>query len=199
MSLTKRQKVVKRIFDIVVSFFGLLLTGWIILISAILAALDTRLSGFFTQTRIGQHGKAFKVIKLRSMKNIKGYMTTVSTDHDPRITRFGRFLRKTKIDELPQLINVFLGSMSFVGPRPDVPGFADKLEGEDRVILELKPGITGPASIYFKNEETLLADQENPEEYNRKVIWPKKVSLNKAYVKNYSLLGDINYIKKTIL
>lgn len=199
MSLTKRQKVVKRFFDVVVSFFGLLLTGWIIVISAVIAALDTGLSGFFMQTRIGQHGKAFKVIKLRSMKNVEGYTTTVSTDTDPRITRFGRFWRKTKIDELPQLINVFAGTMSFVGPRPDVPGFADRLEGEDRVLLELKPGITGPASIHFKNEEVLLANQENPEEYNRTVIWPKKVSLNKAYIENYSLLGDIKYIFKTIL
>jgi lipopolysaccharide/colanic/teichoic acid biosynthesis glycosyltransferase len=199
MALTKGQKLVKRIFDIVVSFIGLLLTGWIIIISAIIAAIDTRLSGFFMQKRIGQHGKPFKVIKLRSMKNVVGYTTTVSTDRDPRITRFGRFWRKTKIDELPQLINVFVGSMSFVGPRPDVPGFADKLEGADRVILELKPGITGPASIYFKNEEALLATQENPEEYNRTIIWPQKVSLNKAYIENYSLLGDINYIIKTIL
>ena len=199
MALTKGQKLVKRIFDIVVSFIGLLLTGWIIIISAIIAAIDTRLSGFFMQKRIGQHGKPFKVIKLRSMKNVVGYTTTVSTDRDPRITRFGRFWRKTKIDELPQLINVFVGSMSFVGPRPDVPGFADKLEGADRVILELKPGITGPASIYFKNEEALLATQENPEEYNRTIIWPQNVSLNKAYIENYSLLGDINYIIKTIL
>ena len=132
------------------------------------------------------------------MKDISGYTTTVSTDLDPRITKIGRFWRKSKIDELPQLINVFLGEMSFVGPRPDVPGFADKLKGEDRIILSIKPGITGPASIHFKNEENLLAQQENPEHYNKTVIWPKKVALNKEYIKNYSIFKDVKYIYKTV-
>lgn len=199
MALSKTQKIIKRTFDILLSLTGLLLTGWLIIISACLAAIDTRLSGFFTQNRVGQYGKTFKVYKLRSMKNIEGYTTTVSTNRDPRITTLGSFWRKTKIDELPQLFNVLLGTMSFVGPRPDVPGFADQLEGKDRIILELKPGITGPASIHFKNEEAILAGQENPVRYNREVIWPKKVELNKAYIKNYSLLGDINYIIKTII
>jgi lipopolysaccharide/colanic/teichoic acid biosynthesis glycosyltransferase len=93
---------------------------------------------------------------------------------------------------------VFLGQMSFVGPRPDVPGFADMLEGEDRIILSIPPGITGPASIYFKDEEALLAAQQNPEEYNRKVIWPKKVELNKEYIKQYSVFKDVVYIVKTV-
>lgn len=132
------------------------------------------------------------------MKNIAGYTTTVSTNKDPRITKIGRFFRKTKIDELPQLFNVFIGNMSFVGPRPDVPGFADKLTGEDQKILELKPGITGPASIYFKNEEELLANQKNPEKYNLEVIWPKKVSLNLQYLNEFSIFKDIMYIIKTI-
>lgn len=172
--------------------------GWLIIIAVIIARRDTKMSGIFKQKRVGQHGKIFKVFKIRSMKNIEGFTTTVSTDHDPRITKAGRFWRKTKIDELPQLINVLFGSMSFVGPRPDVPGFADKLEDDDRIILSIKPGITGPASIFFKDEEDLLAKQENPEEYNRNVIWPKKVELNKAYINNYSIFSDIKYIYKTV-
>ncbi|WP_397364217.1 sugar transferase [Olleya sp. R77988] len=197
--MTKTQKLTKRIFDIILSFTGLILTGWLIIIAIIVARFDTKLSGIFKQKRVGQNGKIFEVYKIRSMKNIKGFTTTVSTNHDPRITKAGRFWRKTKIDELPQLFNVFIGNMSFVGPRPDVPGFADKLEGEDRIILSIKPGITGPASIFFKDEENLLAQQENPEDYNKKVIWPKKVELNKEYIYNYSIFNDIKYIYKTVL
>ncbi len=197
--MTKFNTIVKRSLDLLLSVFGLLALGWLIVISAILARLDTGLSGFFRQTRIGKHGTPFKVYKLRTMRNIEGFTTTVSTDKDPRITKLGRFWRKSKIDELPQLINVLLGQMSFVGPRPDVPGFADKLTGEDRIILSIAPGITGPASIYFKNEEALLAAQEDPEAYNRNVIWPKKVELNKDYIKQYSVLKDIVYIVKTVI
>jgi len=184
--------------DILLSIIGLLALGWLILLSAVLARFDTGLNGFFKQTRIGKHGMPFKVIKIRTMRNIAGFTTTVSTDKDPRITKLGRFWRKSKIDELPQLINVLIGQMSFVGPRPDVPGFADMLEGEDRVILSIAPGITGPASIYFKDEEDLLAAQEDPETYNREVIWPKKVALNKAYILDYSLFKDVMYIIKTV-
>ncbi|PIB33299.1 sugar transferase [Gaetbulibacter sp. 5U11] len=195
--MNKSNKIIKRLFDVVVSAIGLLLVGWIIIIAAIIARFDTKLSGFFKQKRVGQHGKIFKVYKLRSMKNIEGVSTTVSTIKDPRITKIGNFWRRSKIDELPQLINVFLGDMSLVGPRPDVQGFADQLEGEDRIILTIKPGITGPASIYFKDEENLLANQDNPEVYNREVIWPKKVEINKAYINNYSFYKDIKYIIKT--
>ena len=108
------------------------------------------------------------------------------------------FLRKSKLDELPQLLNIVNGDMSFVGPRPDVQGYADKLEGEDRIVLDVKPGITGPAQLYFKNESKILSNQINPELYNKTVIWPKKVSINKAYIKNYPLLADFKYIYKTI-
>lgn len=184
--------------DLILAIIGLLVLGWLILVSAVLARIDTKLSGFFRQTRIGKNGKPFKVFKLRTMKNVPGFTTTVSTDHDPRITKLGRFWRKSKIDELPQLINVFLGQMSFVGPRPDVPGFADQLTGEDRIILSIPPGITGPASIYFKDEETLLAQQDDPESYNRLVIWPKKVAINKDYIKNYNIFKDVGYIFKTV-
>ncbi|MBT8243806.1 MAG: sugar transferase [Winogradskyella sp.] len=186
-------------FDLTLSFIGLICFGWLIVITAVIAWLDTGLSGFFMQKRVGQHGKLFKVFKLRSMKKVEGVTTTVSTSHDPRITKIGNFWRKSKMDELPQLINVFLGHMSFVGPRPDVEGFADKLIGEDRIILSIKPGITGPASIHYRDEEVILARQKNPEDYNKNVIWPKKVEINKEYIKNYSLLNDIKYIIKTVL
>src|SRR5688572_8920989 len=117
--------------------------------------------------------------------------TVVTTEHDPRITPLGRWFRKTKLDELPQLINVLLGQMSLVGPRPDVPGFADQLSGEDRIILSVHPGMTGPATLRFRYEEQELARQVNPERYNRDVIYPEKVRLNREYVESYSFTKDI--------
>lgn len=196
--MTKLDKIIKRVFDFCLALIGLILTGWILIIAIIIARYDTKLSGLFFQTRVGQYGKLFKVFKLRSMKDVAGVTTTVSTDFDPRITKIGKIWRKTKIDELPQLFNVLIGQMSFVGPRPDVPGFADELKEEDAIILTVKPGITGPASIFFKNEEEILSKQANPEEYNRNVIWPQKVELNKSYIKNFSVIKDIKYILKTI-
>jgi lipopolysaccharide/colanic/teichoic acid biosynthesis glycosyltransferase len=149
------------------------------------------------QERVGENGKLFTIIKIKTMyPEKKG--STITTANDKRITKSGRFFRKYKIDELPQLINVLKGDMSFVGPRPDVPGYADKLEGEDRIILSVKPGITGPASLKYKNEEEILASVKNPKEYNDKVIWPDKVRINKKYIKNWSLKKDIEYIIKTI-
>lgn len=180
------------------ALIGLAFLWWLILISALLAYLDTGLNGFFKQQRIGKDGQLFNVIKLRSMRPLENVTTTVTTDKDPRISNFGRFLRKTKLDELPQLWNVLIGKMSFVGPRPDVPGYADQLQGEDRIILSVRPGITGPASLAFKDEEDLLAAQKNPQQYNDEVIWPKKVAINKDYIKNYSLITDIRIIWKTI-
>lgn len=167
--------------------------------SAFIASRDTGLSGFFRQTRVGKDGKLFKVLKIRSMRPVEGVVTTVTTDHDPRISKVGRFWRKSKIDELPQLWNVFVGDMSFVGPRPDVPGFADKLQGEDRLMLTIRPGITGPATVKYKKEEEILAAQADPEKYNQEVIWPDKVCINIDYIKNYSIGKDIRYIIKTVV
>jgi len=161
-------------------------------------SLDTKSSGIIAQRRVGQHAKLFKLLKFKTMRDTKQPQNYITTINDPRITRFGRFLRKTKLDELPQLWNVLVGEMSFVGPRPDVPGYADQLRGEDRIILEVKPGITGPASLAFKDEEELLAKQINPKEYNDKVIWPKKVEINKSYIEEFSLKKDLNYILRTI-
>ncbi len=171
---------------------------WLILIAFILATIDTRKNGFFIQERVGKDGKLFRVIKIRTMRDMPHIDTSVTKEDDPRITYLGRFWRKTKIDELPQLINVLLGQMSFVGPRPDVPGFADQLTGEDRIILTVRPGITGPATLKFRDEEKLLAQQKDPEKYNREVIWPEKVRLNREYVENYSFWQDLKCIWQTI-
>ncbi|GAA3566148.1 sugar transferase [Snuella lapsa] len=155
-----------------------------------MAWLDTKQLGIFKQQRVGKNGRLFEIYKLRSMK--------MMPDNRLNVTRLGHFWRRTKLDELPQLLNVLLGDMSLVGPRPDITGFADILEGDDRIILSVKPGITGPASLYFKNEEHLLAQQTDPEFYNRTVIWPKKVELNKTYIAEYSFYKDIIIILKTI-
>ena len=125
--------------------------------------------------------------------------TSVSTTNDLRITRFGFLLRLAKIDELPQLFNILKGEMSFVGPRPDVKGFADLLEGDDRIILSIRPGITGPASIKYRNEERILSHYPDAEAHNREVIWPDKVKINREYIKNYQFAKDIKYIAITLL
>jgi len=189
----------KRSFDLLFSIIGIVLFGWLILIGALFALIDTKISGFFIQERVGKNGKSIKVIKLRTMRHVPGYNSYVTTDNDPRVSTIGNFLRKSKIDELPQLINVLLGQMSFVGPRPDLPGFADQLTGDDRVILTIRPGITGPASLKYKREEELLARQDDPEKYNKEVIYPDKVQLNKEYIRTYKFHMDIKYIIKTII
>ena len=133
---------------------------------------------------------------MRSRKDLK---TTVTISGDSRITVSGAFFRKWKIDELPQLVNILLGQMSFVGPRPDVPGYADRLQGEDRIILSIRPGITGPAQLAYKNEEEILANQDNAVKYNDEIIWPDKVRINREYIGDYSFFKDFYYIWKTIV
>jgi len=189
---------IKRIFDIVLAFIGILLTFWIMLLAFVIASIETKSFGLFIQKRVGRYGKLFRVFKIKSMKPIDGQESTSTIANDPRITKSGRFFRNTKIDELPQLFNVLFGTMSFVGPRPDVEGYADKLEGEDKIILSVRPAITGPASIKYKKEEAILAKQDNPKEYNDKIIWPDKVAINKEYIKNWSIINDIRYIIKTV-
>lgn len=192
-------RMAKRTFDITLAVLGLLLFGWLMLLVALLATLDTGQNGFFTQTRVGQDGRLFRTIKIRTMRKMAGVTTTVTSAGDPRITRLGRFFRRTKLDELPQLVNVLLGQMSFVGPRPDVPGFADQLNGADRIILAIRPGITGPATLAFRHEEQLLAAQTDPEQYNREVIYPEKVRLNRVYIENYTLRQDFSYLVQTVM
>jgi lipopolysaccharide/colanic/teichoic acid biosynthesis glycosyltransferase len=189
----------KRLLDISLAIVLIGLSWWLIVIAWIAASIETWSNGFFIQERVGLGGKLFPLLKIKTMKPIDDIDTTVTTSQDPRITTNGAFFRKTKIDELPQLFNVLLGQMSFVGPRPDVAGFADRLEGEDRIILSIRPGITGPASLKYKDEEEILAGQKDPERYNREVIWPDKVQINKQYIKAWSLKKDITYIIKTIM
>ncbi len=196
--LSAADKFQKRLFDIVLSVVGICLTWWLMLLAWMIASVETKSNGLFMQERIGKEGKPFLVFKIKTMKPVEGVDTTVTTSADSRITKSGVFFRKTKIDELPQLFNVLFGTMSFVGPRPDVPGFADKLEGEDRIILSLRPGITGPASLKYKDEEEILAKQDDPQKYNREVIWPDKVKTNLAYVQHWSFVKDLKYILKTI-
>jgi len=196
--LSTGQAVVKRSFDFVVALFGLLVTWWLIFLAWIAASIDTRSNGFFIQKRVGRNGKIFRVVKIKTMCPIASLDTTVTRRGDPRITTLGTFFRRTKIDELPQLLNVLVGDMSFVGPRPDVPGFADKLQGEERGMLSIRPGITGPATLKYRNEEKILAAQADAEAYNREVIWPDKVRTNLDYIRDWSLCRDIQYILQTV-
>ncbi len=196
--LSSKDELQKRLFDIVLSVVGICMTWWLMLLAWIFASIEVRSNGLFMQKRIGKEGKTFFVFKIKTMKSIEGIDTTVTSSNDVRITKSGTFFRKTKIDELPQLFNVLFGTMSFVGPRPDVPGFADILENEDRVILEVLPGITGPASLKYKDEEDILSKQEDAERYNREVIWIDKIKINREYVQNWSFQKDIEYIIKTV-
>jgi len=190
--LTRSERNIKRGFDVFFACFGLILIGWLILIIALISKIVIGGKGFFKQKRVGQYGKLFTIYKIET---IHPKETTKKT---PYISKLGQVIRNRKIDELPQLWNVLVGTMSLVGPRPDIPGYADELEGKEKVILRIKPGITGPATIYFRNEDVLLKDQENPEAYNRAVIWPQKVKINIQYVNEYSFIKDMYYLFKTI-
>jgi lipopolysaccharide/colanic/teichoic acid biosynthesis glycosyltransferase len=194
--LSPRQAAVKRAMDLVMATLGLLVTAPVIAVAWVAATIDTRQNGLFRQSRVGMGGATFDVLKIRTMRGDAG--TTVTTSYDVRITRLGALLRGLKIDELPQLVNVVRGEMSLVGPRPDVPGFADALTGADRIVLSVRPGITGPAALAFRHEESLLASVADPETYNREVIWPEKVRINREYVQNWSLAGDLRCLLGTV-
>lgn len=188
----------KYLFDRIVSFFGLLFLLPILAIVAIL--IKCKMPGgpvIFTQTRVGRNGKLFTMYKFRSM-TVSHSGSLISVAGESRITPLGAILRKYKLDELPELWNVFIGDMSFVGPRPDVPGYADNLQGEDRLVLKLRPGITGPASLKYANEEQILARVPDPVKYNDEVIFPDKVRINIDYYYNHTFAGDIKLIFQTI-
>lgn len=215
--------VIKWIFDRVASLFGLLLLWPVLLIVAIL--IKIKMPGgpaFFCQKRVGRGGKLFTCHKFRTM-TVKHSGSTISVAGDSRITPFGAKLRHYKIDELPGLWDVLIGNMSFVGPRPDVPGYADKLEGDDRKVLKLRPGITGPATLKYRLEDEMIADfiseikneklkvkngleipqglsdQDLAVWYNDNIIYPDKVRLNKYYYEHYSFLKDMEMIFATVL
>lgn len=189
----------KRVFDIVASLVGLLCL-WPVLL-AVGVTIAVAMPGgpvLFRQERVGRHGRAFTLVKFRTMAMGHGG-SSVSVAGESRITPLGAKLRRWKLDELPELWNVRRGDMSFVGPRPDVPGYADRLQGRDKDILLLRPGITGPATLKYRDEERLLALQPDPQRYNDEVIWPDKVRLNLDYLAHHSFLGDLKIILKTIL
>ena len=188
----------KRLVDIFFSLFGIVTLLPLFILLSILIKSTSKGPVFYVQTRVGQAGKLFKMIKFRTMYEFTGSNNMITFEGDPRVTKLGVHLRKYKLDELPELINVFLGDMSIVGPRPDVPGYADKLVGINRNILKLKPGITGPASLKYLNEEVILAKQDNPKLYNDKVIYPDKIKINLDYYNNQSIWLDIKIIFATI-
>jgi len=152
----------------------------------------------FRQARVGRRGRLFAVLKFRTMRVSSERRTTITVAGDSRVTRVGRFLRRFKLDELPQMFNVLKGDMSFVGPRPDVPGYMDKLQGEAAALLELRPGITGPATLAFRHEEKILGGVSDPTVYNDEVIFPEKVRLNLVYLREASLRCDLRYIYATV-
>ena len=205
--------ILKWIFDRLVSFIGLCFLWPILLVVAILVKVKMPDGpAFFVQKRVGRGGKLFNCHKFRTM-TVKHNGSTVSVAGDNRITSLGTTLRHYKLDELPGLWDVLIGNMSFVGPRPDVPGYADKLEGDDRIVLKLRPGITGPATLKYRLEDEMISDyvtakqeggdhrsiQEIAEEYNDKVIYPDKVRINKYYYEHYSFIKDIQMIFCTVL
>ena len=204
---------IKRIFDIIASLLGLLILWPVLLVVAIM--IKVKMPGgpaIFTQKRVGKGGKLFTCHKFRTM-TVKHNGSTVSVAGDSRITPFGAILRHYKLDELPGLWDVLIGNMSFVGPRPDVPGYADKLTGDDRDVLKLRPGITGPATLKYRLEDEMISDyvakrqaegdkrpmQEIATEYNDNVIYPDKVRLNCYYYRHYSFWKDIEMILATVL
>lgn len=189
----------KYVFDRFIALIGLMFLWPLLLMVAVLIRIKMPNGPIlYTHKRVGKDGRLFTIYKFRTMR-VGTDQSSVSVAGETRITPLGAMLRKYKIDELPELWNVLIGDMSFVGPRPDVPGYADSLTGEERAILRLRPGITGPASLKYRDEEYLLSQQVDPIAYNDKVIFPDKVRLNKFYVEHYSFCKDIQMIFCTVL
>lgn len=196
-ALSPRETVLKRVFDLVLAL-GI---APVILPLAAVMAVGARIfngKGIYVQTRVGLYGVPFRLYKICSMRPQEGVTTTVTTANDPRITPFGYFLRRSKLDELPQLWNVLRGDMSFVGPRPDVPEAYAALPESDVIVLCVQPGITGAASLAYHDEEEMLLDVDDPERYNAEVIFPRKIRISCEYIANYSLVSDIIILYKTV-
>lgn len=188
----------KRTFDILASIFGLIVFSPVFLVVAVLIKLNMPGPVFFRQIRVGKDAKLFLMVKFRTM-NVGHGGNTISVRGESRITPLGAVLRKYKLDELPEFWNMLIGDMSFVGPRPDVPGYADKLQGDDRLLLSVRPGLTGLATIQYPDEEKLLALQLDPVKFNDEVLWPEKVKINLQYIRNRTFWMDIKIIIYTLL
>ncbi|MBT7425099.1 MAG: sugar transferase [Flavobacterium sp.] len=187
IGLSTSQKVFKRLLDVLLSLILIPTLLLPVSILIILATIDTKIFGLFFQNRVGQYGKEFTIYKIRTY------------DRNGEVSKFSKKIRKYKLDEIPQILNILLGQMSFVGPRPDVLEVMSTLSKSDQIILSIKPGLTGPASLYYFNEEALLAEQEDPIAYTNQILTPKKNAINKDYIKNYHIFNDVNYIYKTTL
>lgn len=187
----------KRCLDFTLALLGLMV---LLLPMALIAAISRIVDGspvLFRQARVGRHGRLFELLKFRSMRPRTGSGSNVTVKGDVRITPWGSFLRRWKLDELPQLVNVLRGDMSFVGPRPDVPGYLDRLAGDEAVLLRLRPGITGPATLVFGNEEELLARVDDPMTFNDRVLFPAKVRINLRYASAITPTGDLGWLLAT--
>jgi len=189
----------KRPFDMALSMTLLVLLMPLCVLICLLIRVGDGRPVLFRQVRVGRFGQPFHILKFRTMFRGSDLGSSVTVAGDKRLTRVGRFLRKWKLDELPQLLNVLRGEMSMVGPRPDVPGFADRLSGVEKSLLELRPGVTGPASLRYRDEDGILALQADPERYNREIVFPDKVRLNLGYARKMTFLGDIDYLLQTVL
>ena len=196
--LTRRQQLAKRALDLAIAGSAVVALALPMALIGAAVRLSSPGPALFRQTRVGRHGRLFRVAKFRTMSAAGEAGTCVTVKGDSRITRLGAHLRRWKLDELPQLLNVLSGDMSLVGPRPDVPGYADRLAGEDRQILELRPGVTGPATLLFRNEEALLASAPDPVAYNDQVIYPRKVRANIEYLRAWSVTRDLRLILVTV-
>jgi len=187
IGLSTSQKVFKRLLDVLLSLILIPTLLLPVSILIILATIDTKIFGLFFQNRVGQYGKEFTIYKIRTY------------NRNGEVSKFSKKIRNYKLDEIPQIFNILLGQMSFVGPRPDVLEVMSALSRSDQVILSIKPGLTGPASLHYFNEEALLAEQEDPIAYINQILTPKKNAINKDYIKNYHIFNDVNYIYKTTL
>lgn len=195
--ISNKGKIAKRIFDIFIAIIGIVIFTIPIFILVIIAGFSTNSCGMFIQKRVGQFQKPFYLFKIRSMRINQDENTFTALD-DKRITKFGRFLRQYKLDELPQFYNVLIGNMSIVGPRPDVEDMLKYLYEEQKLILQMKPGLISMATLKYIDEEELLSAENNPTEYYLTEIWPQKVQLNLDYVQNWSFVNDLKIIVKFI-
>lgn len=194
----KKILIKKRIFDLIISTIGFIILFPLFIILYLLIFIFSGYPVIFKQTRFGQYGKNFTIFKFRTMVvcNEKNF---ISTSNDRRITKVGGILRKLKLDEIPELLNIVKGEMSLVGPRPDMPEYIKKINENDRIILNLKPGLTGPASLKYINEEEILANVPDPKWYNDNIIFPDKVRINKLYIEQWSFFLDLKIILHTII